>query len=540
MTSRTPERERARASHATLRLVRVILRRDRLRLGLWIGLLGGVIVVSAASLPPLYPDQRAIDEYAALFRDNPALVAFAGPGYGFDRPNLGVILVNETQLWGMIGMALMALFLTVRHTRAEEDVERAELVRSSVVGRHAPTLAAAVVVTVAVGVLTAACAAAFVMLGYATGGSLALAASMAAVGWMFVGFAVVAAQVFATARAALAAGMVLLVAAFLARALGDIGDNALRWASPLGWAQAVRAFAQENWWPMLGCLVVTVALVLGGFALADRRDLGAGLIAARRGSPDGRGLGRPGRLAWRLHRATFAVWAVGMFIGGAVYGSIADDIERLIDDNPAFADLLAQLQGASLVDAFFATSISLLGAVSAGAMTAALMRLRTEESAGRVEALWASPLSRWRWAGEHLTMVLAGSVVVLAAAGLGLGVSYAVVTGEASQIARLTVSTLATLPGVVALGAGGVMVIGWRPRLAMAMWVALGVVVIVDFFGELLRLPQWVRWVSPFRHLSAVPAESMNWLAFSAVTAVAVALGAVGLVGLRRRDLQPS
>jgi putative exporter of polyketide antibiotics len=89
--------------------------------------------------------------------------------------------------------------------------------------------------------------------------------------------------------------------------------------------------------------VAAVALVAGGFALADRRDLGAGLIAARRGSPEGRGLGRPGRLAWRLHRATFAVWAVGMFIGGAVYGSIADDIERLIDDNPAFADLLAEL-----------------------------------------------------------------------------------------------------------------------------------------------------------------------------------------------------
>jgi ABC-2 type transport system permease protein len=540
MTAPSRARVSARASHGTLRLVRVILRRDRLRLGLWIGLLGGVIVVSAASLPPLYPDQRAIDEYAALFRDNPALVALAGPGYGFDRPNLGVILVNETQLWGMIGVALMASFLTVRHTRAEEDVERAELVRSSVVGRHAPTLAAALVVTVAIGVLTAACAVAFVVLGYATMGSLALAASMTGVGWMFVGFAVVAAQVFATARAALAAGMVLLVAAFLARALGDIGDNALRWASPLGWAQAVRAFAQETWWPLLGCLVVTVALVAGGFALADRRDLGAGLIAARRGSPHGRGLGRPGRLAWRLHRATFAVWAVGMFIGGAVYGSIADDIERLIEDNPAFADLLAQLQGASLVDAFFATSISLLGAVSAGAMTAALMRLRTEESAGRVEALWASPLSRWRWAGEHLAMVLVGSVVVLAAAGLGLGGSYAVVIGDASQIVRLTVSTLATLPGVVALGAGGVVVIGWRPRLAMAMWVALGVVVIVDFFGELLRLPQWVRWVSPFRHLSAVPAEPMNWVAFSAVTAVAVALGSVGLVGLRRRDLQPS
>jgi ABC-2 type transport system permease protein len=531
---------RTRASHGTLRLVRVMLRRDRLRLALWVGLLGGVVVVSAASLPPLYPDQQAIDDYAALFGDNPALMALAGPGYGFDHPNLGVILVNETQLWGMIGMALMGLFLSIRHTRAEEEVERAELMRSSVVGRHAPTLAAAAVVAGGVGVLASLCAVGFVVTGYPTVGSLALAGSMAVVGWMFVGFAVVAAQVFATARAASAAGMVLLVAAFLVRALGDIGQSALRWLSPLGWAQGVRAFAGEVWWLLVWCAAVAAALLAMGFALADRRDLGAGLIAARRGPAHGVGLGRPGRLVWRLHRGTFAVWAVGMFIGGAVYGSVADDIERLIEDNPAFADLLAQLQGASLVDAFFATAISLLAAMSAGAMTAALMRLRTEEAAGRVEALWASPLSRWRWAGEHLAMVLAGSLAVLAASGLGLGVSYALVTGDVTQVVRLSVSTLAMVPGVVALGAGGVAIIGWRPRAAMALWVVLGVVVIVDFFGELLRLPSWVRWVSPFRHLSAVPAESMNWMPWVTVLAVGVTVGAVGLVGLRRRDLQPS
>ena len=104
------------------RLTRLALRLDRVRLPLWIGLLGGLIVISAASLPPVYPDQQAIDSYAALFGDNPALIAFAGPGYGFDDPNIGVILVNETQLWGCIGVALMSIFLVNRHTRADEDV----------------------------------------------------------------------------------------------------------------------------------------------------------------------------------------------------------------------------------------------------------------------------------------------------------------------------------------------------------------------------------------------------------------------------------
>ena len=117
------------------RLVRLILRLDRVRLPVWILGLVGFIVASAASLPPLYPDQESIDDYVRLFGDNPALVAFAGPGYGFDDPNLGVILVNEVQLWACIAVALMSIFLVNRHTRVEEDAERTDLVRSSVVGR---------------------------------------------------------------------------------------------------------------------------------------------------------------------------------------------------------------------------------------------------------------------------------------------------------------------------------------------------------------------------------------------------------------------
>ena len=526
--------------HGTGRLVRVVLRRDRLRLTIWLVLLGGVIALSAASLPPLYPDQQSIDDYARLFGDNPALVAMAGPGYGFDDPNLGVILVNETQLWGMIGVALMALLLTVRHTRAEEDVERAELVRSSVVGRHAPTTAAIVVVATAVMALSGVCAMTFVALGYPGVGSLALAGSFAAVGLMFVGIAVLFAQVVATARAALIAGILTLVAAFLTRALGDIADSPLRWTSPIGWAQSVRAYAGETWWPLGLCVGVSGLCVAVAFALANRRDLGSGIIAPRRGPASGHHLDRPWRLAWRLHRTTLSFWSLGMFIGGAVYASVADDVDDLVAENPVLADLLAQLQGASLVDAFFATSLALMAAVSTGALMGAVMRMRTEESAGRVEALWATPVSRWRWAAGHLVVAVVGVTGVLAAAGLGLGVTYAVIVDEPGQMVRLTVASLAMLPGVLAVGAAGVVLLGWWPRASMVGWVVLGLVVIVDVFGELLRMPDWLRGVSPFRHLPAVPAQAMTWTPWAAVLLAAAILALVGVVGVRRRDLQPS
>jgi ABC-2 type transport system permease protein len=82
------------------RLIRFILRRDRVRLTVWIVAISGMTLASAGGLPSIYPDQAAVEGYVALFGYNPALIAFAGPGYGFEKPDLGLVLVNETQLNG--------------------------------------------------------------------------------------------------------------------------------------------------------------------------------------------------------------------------------------------------------------------------------------------------------------------------------------------------------------------------------------------------------------------------------------------------------
>jgi ABC-2 type transport system permease protein len=340
------------------RLVRFVLRRDRIRLLVWSLGLTGLVVPSAASLPPVYPDQASIDRYVALFGDNPALVAFAGPGYGFDHPNLGVILVNEVQLYACLAVALMGVFLVVRHTRAEEDDERAELVRANVVGRHAHTAAPLVVVSALQVVLGLLFAASFVALDYPVAGSFALAGSIAAVGLVFTAVGAVVAQLAGTSRTALALGTATLGVAFGLRALGDIGDNGLRWLSPIGWAQGVRAYAGERWWALGLCAVGAGALTVLAFRLSTAREPGSGILANRpgpaRAAPS---LLRPLGLAVRLHRGTLLGWAAGLFVTGALYGSIAGDVEEMIADNPVYADVLAQAAGASLVDSFFATSV---------------------------------------------------------------------------------------------------------------------------------------------------------------------------------------
>lgn len=520
------------------RLIRLVLRLDRVRLTVWLVALGGLTVISAASLPPVYPDQDAIDAYARLFGDNPALVAFAGPGYGFDDPNIGVILVNETQLWVMIGVALMSMFLLNRHTRAEEDEERTDLLRAAVVGRHAPTAAAVVVVSAANLAMAVVCALAFVALGYPVAGSVALAGSFLAVGLVFVGVTAVAAQVASTGRATLALSGTVLVVTFLVRALGDIADSALRWLSPIGWAQGVRAFAGERWWLLGLSLAVAAALVVVAFWLSTRRDAGSGLLATRPGpARASRSLLRPAGLAVRLQRAAVIGWVVGLFVTGVVYGSIGQDVEEMIEENPVMADFLAQMQGASLTDAYFATSFSMMAMMASGFAISAVLRLRSEEQAGRSEVLLAGPLPRTRWATGHLLVAVVGSALVVGAGGLGLGLAYAAVMGDASQVARMVGASLVALPAVLVLIGVAVALFGLVPRWALAAWGALAVVSIVGVFAELLRLPTWVRAISPFDHLPASPAEPVAVGPLVAQTVLAVALTATGLWGLRRRDL---
>ena len=520
-------------------VVRLLLRRDRLRLAIWLLAIPALVVLQAVAVLGVYPDDAAIRAYVELFGDNPALIAFAGPGYGFDDPNIGVVLVNEIQVFGCLATALMSMFLVTRHTRAEEDSERLDLIRSTVVGRHAPTAAAVAVIAALNVAIGLACALGAIALGFPAAGSLALGGSFTAVGLVFAGATAVAAQVAGGSRGALGLAGMLLAAAFVVRAAGDIGGTGLSWLSPIGWAQAVRAYADERWWTLLLCAAVAVALVAVAFRLSTMRDLGSGLRAQRAGPPAAAGwLARPAGLAFRLQRGALAGWLVGMFLMGVVFGSLGEDVDRLLEENPAMADFFAQLEGTTITDSFLATSLMMLALVAGGFAVSSALALRGEEGAGRLEAILAGAVGRSRWAAGHLLVACAGTVLAVAAAALGLGVAYAVVSGDPGQVLRLLGAGLVSAPAVLVLVGVTVLLFGLVPRAAPAAWGALVAMFLVGYFGELLRLPGWARGLSPLEHLPRAPAEPVAVAPVIAVTALAAALIAVGLAALRRRDIR--
>jgi ABC-2 type transport system permease protein len=229
-------------------------------------------------------------------------------------------------------------------------------------------------------------------------------------------------------------------------------------------------------------------------------------------------------------------WVAGLFVGGISYGSIGNDVKDVIGDSQATKDIIAQGTG-DVVDLFWVTTALMLSLIATGYALMATLRLRSEETAGRVEPLLATALDRRRWMGEHLVVAFGGSAVVLAAAGAGAGLAYGLAIGDAGQIPRLAAVALTYTPAVWVMVGFAAALFGFVPRAMVVVWGALAVFGFVGLFAQLLDLPHWLIDLSPFQHVPQVPATSFDVVPILVLTLVAGALTAAGLVGFRRRDL---
>jgi ABC-2 type transport system permease protein len=520
----------------TASMVRLVLRRDRVRLPVWIVALVGIVYLSAAAVRSTYRNQRQIDAYASTVGESPVGIAMGGPPVALDT--IGGILVYETGFTALVGVALMAVFLTVRHTRGDEDEGRTELLRSTVLGRHAPAAAACLVVGGASALVGLGSAASLLTQEVPVEGAVVYGAAILALGVVFTTVALLAAQLMSHARGAVGVSLAVLGAAFLLRAIGDVGDGTLSWLSPMGWSQQVRAFDDNRWWPLLLSLTLAGALLGVATVLLSRRDLGSGVVPPRPGPADAsRWLSGPVGLALRMQRGSIIGWSVGVFVGAAVFGAMSQELKELVDSNPAFAEYFAQSGGGSLTDAFFASALLIMALLASAFAVGSVLRGRGEESAGRLEPVLATGLSRTRWLLAGLAVTVLGATVVLLSAGLGVGLAHALVSGDAGAVLPLVGDALVYLPATLLVVGLTVLLFGFAPRLALLAWAVVGLYFVLGWLGGLLRPPAWLLDLSPFTHTPAVPAEELTVAPLVVLVLLAAAAAAAGLAAFRRRDV---
>ncbi|MPV36254.1 polyketide antibiotic transporter [Georgenia subflava] len=521
-------------------MLRLFLRVDRVRIIVWTLAFAVLVAGSVASLEVTYPTPESLQARAALL-SNPSAVMMTGPLFAADNYTFGAMLANELALYIYLAAAIMSVLLVVRHTRAEEESGRLELLRALPVGRFAPATAALVTVALANLAVAVAVVAALTGTGMAVVDSAAMGLATALTGLVFGAVAAVTAQLTEHARTASGLAMGVLAVAFIVRGVGDVIDNQgswLSWFSPLAWAQQTRVFVDLRWWPLALSAVATLLLLVLAVVLAQRRDLGAGLRPARPGPASASSsLLSPAGLARRLVSGTFLGWAIGLFLFAIAFGALANSLEGMIEEIPDLGEWFGVADLDDLTTSFASAMLSFLVIGPVALVVSGVLRLRTEEEAGRVEAVLVTGSSRPRLLAGWLAVVAVETVLVLLTLGLGVGIGVAAVTGDGSWVGRLAAASLAYVPAVLLVGAVAVALYGLVPRAAALAWVLVVWVAIVGFLGSLLDLPGWAADLSPLSHTPLVPAGELEAAPLLIMLAVAAALATAGFLGLRRRDV---
>ncbi|HZN78362.1 MAG TPA: ABC transporter [Mycobacterium sp.] len=474
-------------------LLRLALRRDRIRLSVWIAILTLMMVYAPNAVKLAYPEEPQRLARVNLLK-TPAGMMLGGPMFGGNETDLGAMMANELMLTLIVAASILSISTVIRHTRAEEESGIAELVSSSVVGRYARTYAALILVGGVNAVLAVTMTLAMASTGFAIVDTAGMCLGVTGVAMVFGAVAAVTAQLWRQARTATGAAMAALAAAALVRGIGDVINNsgsALSWFSPIAWAQQMRAFVDLRWWPFALLVALAVALMALAAWLESRRQYDDGNIPSTGEKPNARPITGVFGLHLTLQRGQTIGWTVGLFLGGLAFGSMTKSLLDAAKDNP----LLARVLTAQGTDGVYTTMTQFLAAAATAYVVTAVLRLYSDEQSGLGEAVLAGAVSRWRWLLTAVASALVGSIVLMFFAGLGNGLGAGLTLGEPGTIVKLTLAGLAYVPAMAVLA--GVAAFAVAVKHAWIGWLAVTFVVVSLYLGALLRLPRWLLDLSP-------------------------------------------
>lgn len=512
---------------------------------LWGALFGALVLNEVLTYHTSFPTIASRESFARSFGTNTGLAAVIGPGWRLDT-------IEGFVAWRMFGLmiivgAIWGLLTATRLLRGEEDAGRWELfLAGRTTRRHATVQAIAglAVGFVVLWTLTAGLTVAAGMrpsVNFSISASLFYATAGTASAAMFLAVGALTSQLSSTRRQANSLAAAVFGASYLIRMVADAGTGLswLRWLSPLGWVENLRPLTGSAPLAFVPIVLCVAAAAGGAVMLADRRDVGAGVLERRHSaSASIRLLGGTAALVIRLERWVAVSWIGGLAMLALIFGVVARSAAASNVGVNSIEQAVGRLGGreggaAAWIGYEFLYIAALLAFAAAGQIAA----MRGEEADGHLDNLLARPVSRGRWLAGRVGF----AVVLVAAAGLATGLGgWLGVASRHSDIglaAMLQASVNVAVPGLFVLGVG-TLLYGLAPRYAVP--ILYGLVLwsfVIEIIGSSITTNQWILDTAVLSHLGPVPATGLHWTAIAWLTGLAVAAGAVGLVAFNRRDL---
>ncbi|MCL2813326.1 MAG: hypothetical protein FWD23_01870 [Oscillospiraceae bacterium] len=534
----------------TGKLVRFMLKGERVISGIWIV---AIVLMSVAIAPGMAGmfDAEAREQFVSVL-DNPVMVSMMGPVYGADNYTSGAMYTGMMLLWVLMAVGVMNVFLVGRHTRADEEKGRAEVVRSLPVGRMANLNAAmitAVAVNLILGLLMGFGLAAAGVESMDFAGSMLYGALNCAFGILFAAITALFCQLSSNKGGASGYSFLILGVFYMMRAVGDMQQiEIVSCMSPLGLALRAKAYIENRWWPFFLLLGAAALIAAAAYRLNSARDLDQGFIPAR---PGKRGasfvLSNSFGLAFRLLRGQLVIWLIVMFALGASYGSMVGNIDEFIGGSPEYMQILgfdpeaAEATKDNIQTYYLSFVASMMTLLCIVPLLIAALKPRSEEKDRRAEQVLAGVVSRGEYMGGYALLSFGASVLLQFATAAGIYCSAISIAGEANPFAfgTLQKAFLSYLPALWMMIGIAALLVGLAPKAAGAVWGYFGFVFFASFLGEVLGFPEWLLCLSPLHHIpNVILGDRIDVWPLLALTLAAAILSAAGFVFYRRRDME--
>ena len=550
-------------------LTRFMLRRERVIGSVWILM---IFLFSAGFVPVIYEamDEGGRGEVLAML-ENPAMIAMMGPAYALISPTFGAFYSNLMLLWVGLMVCVMNIFVVVRHTRADEESGRYEVIRSLPTGRLA-NINAAMITAVIINVIMAI----VVGLGMFAAGdysmelmpSMLWAMALGVLGIVFAGITALICQLSTITRSVTSYSIGTLVALFVLRAPGDINSN-LEWlsrANPAGLFLRTQAYINNYVWPVFVLLAMAFVFWTVAYQLNVKRDIDQGMIPARPGRAHGsRLLSSTQGLSWRLLRVPVVVMIVTMYAFGAAYGVVLDEIEHVVATNEMYQTmilaptgidtailegldaeqslaLLNEILGAagfSIAQLFASFMNGMIAVLAAIAVITFVSRIKSEEQSMRAELILVTPVSRFSFMFGFVIIAFVSTALMQVMFSLGLyqAASAVLINPDVLPLRFVMEAAILYVPAQWVMIGIALLLIGLKPKFSAIVWVYLMYCFVLELIGRIGIFPDWIMNTTPFGFIPQLPFDEINYVVISVLIAVSFALSAAGYILYSRRDI---
>ncbi|WP_334331926.1 ABC transporter permease [Companilactobacillus sp. HBUAS59544] len=524
-------------------LTRFTLKKDHLKLLVWAVVLISLFVGVASKFTSLYGNRQAIDEIIKTLK-TPAMVSLFGkmPKNAFTSAD---VFAAEMTVFMAIISCIMNYYFVIRNTRGEEESGILEMIQAHSVGRLAnlsATIVESFLLNFGIGLIYALGLQFANLSGTDLNGNFLLGLGLASCGFMFAGIATVVSQLSDNTRNTTTLAYLVFGIMYIARMITDVTNPHYTWFVPLGWVEKFSTYQQNNWLPVILMLVLSVILVLTAFYLNLHRDLGSGLIATKPGRASASPLLHdPLTLFWRLNRVSILVWFFGILILGMTYGSIFNTIGDIVKTNPMFKQLLSTsaIDNANLliVKQFIGVLMIVFAVLALIPGISLINYLKKGEDKGYLEIIHATPTSRLKLYSSMVFLSVITMTIIFFAGNLGLYLGGNAVMKQNLPLEIFQRNLLGYWPATMIFLGISACLVGWLPKLISLNFGYLIISFFIQYFGKLLKLPDWTEKLTPFGYLTKVPVKDFNPTTFWFQLALALILIVIGYIGYRRRDL---